>query len=92
MGVTVDRLNKLHDRLCQVLEMYIEGRFIDPKTGEPMPPPPAILETTRKFLHDNGIEGVPIPGTPLGSLSSSLPLDDPERPVLLPPPDLLGDE
>ena len=93
MGVTVDRLNNLHDKLCQVLEMYINGRFIDPKTGEPMPPPPAILETTRKFLHDNGIEGVPVEGSPLNSLAS-LPMIDPDakNPVMLPPPDLTGEE
>lgn len=59
----------LHGQLAKVLKDAISKDYIDPDTGEALPPPAAILNVARQFLKDNKIEAVNAEGSPLHDLS-----------------------
>lgn len=52
-------LASLHGKLAEVLKDAISKDYIDPETGESLPPPAAILNVARQFLKDNKIEAAP---------------------------------
>jgi hypothetical protein len=59
----------LHGQLAKVLKEAISKDYIDPNTGEELPPPAAILNVARQFLKDNKIEAINAAGSPLHDLS-----------------------
>lgn len=59
----------LHGQLAKVLKEAISKDYLDPDTGEALPPPAAILNVARQFLKDNKIEAVNAVGSPLHDLS-----------------------
>lgn len=59
----------LHGQLAKVLKDAISKDYVDPNTGEELPPPAAILNVARQFLKDNKIEAINAVGSPLHDLS-----------------------
>lgn len=59
----------LHGQLAKVLKEAISKDYIDPDSGEALPPPAAILNVARQFLKDNKIEAINAVGSPLHDLS-----------------------
>jgi hypothetical protein len=72
----------LHGQLAKVLKDAISQDYLDPDTGEKLPPPAAILNVARQFLKDNKIEAVSVEGSPLHSLAD-LPVFEDENVVPL---------
>lgn len=62
-------LGSLHGTLARVLKNELEKEYIDPDTGNKLPPPAAILNVARQFLKDNKIEAISSVGSPLHDLS-----------------------
>lgn len=59
----------LHGELAKVLKDAITRDYVDPDSGEKVPPPAAILNVARQFLKDNKIEATAPPGSAMGDLS-----------------------
>lgn len=62
-------LGGLHGKLAEVLKEALSQDYIDPETGQKLPPPAAILNVARQFLKDNKIEAVAAEGSPLHNLA-----------------------
>jgi hypothetical protein len=71
------QLQDLHTKLATVLADAIEaGVPVKDETSGAVhkaPAPTAILNVARQFLKDNGIEAIPVPGSPTGRLTEALP-------------------
>lgn len=65
MTATKDMLDSLHRAVCEDLMTKI-------KSGEAKA---ADLAAAIKFLKDNGIEAIPVEGSPLGTLVDNLPFN-----------------
>ena len=65
MTATKDMLDSLHRAVCEDLMAKI-------KSGEAKA---ADLAAAIKFLKDNGIEAIPVEGSPLGNLMDNLPFN-----------------
>lgn len=65
MTASNEMLQKLHDAVCDDLLFKIQS-------GEATA---AELSAAIKFLKDNGIEALPVSGSPLGSLVDNLPFN-----------------
>ncbi len=65
MTATKDMLDSLHRAVCEDLMAKI-------KSGEAKA---ADLAAAIKFLKDNGIEAIPVEGSPLGNLVDNLPFN-----------------
>lgn len=59
----------LHGKLAEVLKEALNQEYLDPDTGQKLPPPAAILNVARQFLKDNKIESIAAEGSPLHSLA-----------------------
>ena len=59
----------LHGKLAEVLKEALEQDYVDPDTGQKLPPPAAILNVARQFLKDNKIEAIAAEGSPLHNLA-----------------------
>lgn len=66
---TEKTLSDLHSKLANVLKDAIEAPYYDPEGNKLPSAPAAILNVARQFLKDNGIDGAPKTGTPLGNLA-----------------------
>ena len=75
-------LSGLHGKLAEVLKEALNQEYLDPETGNKLPPPAAILNVARQFLKDNKIEAIAAAGSPLHSLAD-LPVFDDENIVPL---------
>lgn len=74
-------LGELHGVLANVLKEALGKDYVDPETGEKVPPPAAILNVARQFLKDNKIEAIAAQGSPLAGLAD-LPVFDEDDNVL----------
>lgn len=74
---TEDLLDMLHGTVAQEfldsIRKYKNGEVCDPKTGNPIPAPAALLAQAAKFLKDNGIDRPVAPGDDLDLLKDELP-------------------
>lgn len=59
----------LHGKLAEVLSEALNQEYLDPDTGQKLPPPAAILNVARQFLKDNKIESIAAEGSPLHNLA-----------------------
>jgi hypothetical protein len=59
----------LHGKLAEVLKEALNQEYLDPDTGQKLPPPAAILNVARQFLKDNKIESIAAEGSPLHNLA-----------------------
>ena len=59
----------LHGKLAEVLKDALNQEYLDPDTGQKLPPPAAILNVARQFLKDNKIESIAAEGSPLHNLA-----------------------
>jgi hypothetical protein len=59
----------LHGKLAEVLKEALDQEYLDPETGQKLPPPAAILNVARQFLKDNKIESIAAEGSPLHNLA-----------------------
>lgn len=59
----------LHGKLAEVLKEALDQEYLDPDTGQKLPPPAAILNVARQFLKDNKIESIAAEGSPLHNLA-----------------------
>jgi hypothetical protein len=59
----------LHGKLAEVLKEALDQDYLDPDTGQKLPPPAAILNVARQFLKDNKIEALAVEGSPLHNLA-----------------------
>lgn len=62
-------LGSLHGALAKLLKTELEREHFDPKTGEIIPCPAALLNVARQFLKDNKIEAIGAAGSPLHDLA-----------------------
>jgi hypothetical protein len=69
----------LHGKLAEVLQEAISKDYLDPETGEKLPPPAAILNVARQFLKDNKIEAIAAEGSPLAGLADLPVFEDDEN-------------
>lgn len=74
-------LGSLHGQLAEVLREAITKDYVDPDTGEKLPPPAAILNVARQFLKDNKIEALAVQDSPLARLAD-LPVFDEDENVV----------
>lgn len=63
-------LSDLHAKLAETLKDAIESTYYDSEGNKLPSAPAAILNVARQFLKDNGIDGAPKAGTPLGNLAN----------------------
>lgn len=74
-------LESLHGQLANVLSEALRKEYVDPDTGETLPPPAALLNVARQFLKDNKIEALAVQDSPLARLSD-LPVFDEDENVV----------
>ena len=68
------KIDDLQDAIHKALAQELLAQI---KSGEASP---ALLNTARQYLKDNGVTGLPVPGTPLHTLTETLPFDvEPEE-------------
>lgn len=68
-------LSALHGVVATVLKSALEQDYFD-QQGNPMPPPAAFIANAIKFLKDNGIDAVAVPGSPLHAMRDLPVFDD----------------
>lgn len=67
-------IDELQDQIHKALAQELLDQI---KSGEASP---SLLNTARQYLKDNGVTGLPVSGTPLHTLTESLPFDvEPEE-------------
>lgn len=63
-------LSDLHAKLADTLSEALTATYYDSDGNKLPSAPAAILNVARQFLKDNGIDGAPKSGTPLGNLAN----------------------
>lgn len=85
---TDDLLDALHGVVSETflneIRRYAKGEVRDPKTGETLPVPAALLTSAAKFLKDNGVDRPVRPGDAVDKLADELPELDNVIPIRRP--------
>lgn len=74
---TNDLMDSLHamaaETIIEQIMKYRRGEILDPKSGEVLPVPPALIAQALKFLKDNGVDSPARAQKMLDALKDKLP-------------------
>lgn len=71
--ITEEAIEALHAELATGLKEGLDAIRKDIKAGVVPKGAASFLNVTRQFLKDNGVDAIPVKGTPLGDLKEEFP-------------------